>query len=113
MGLWNFFSKSKTVTPSTKKRDKPEQNTPLKKDRIGEIEGYFRKVKAAVIKIKKGPLKMNDRIWIKGYTTDLKLTIKSLEINRKTVQSAKKGQSVGVQVKKRVRRGDGVYRISS
>ena len=108
MTAWNIFSKVKKAVSASNKSNKPK---PQKRDLIGEVEGYYRKVNAAVIKVKKGPVKVEDRVWIFGYTTDIKQTIESMEIDRKPIQSAKKGQSIGVRVKKRVRRGDKVYRV--
>ena len=88
---------------------KDKKNEPDPKTLVGDIDGYYRKVNACAIKIRKGKLKIGDKIWIKGHTTDLKLTIESMEIDRKAVTEAEKGKSVGIHVKKRVRGGDGVY----
>jgi selenocysteine-specific translation elongation factor len=51
-------------------------------------------------------------IRIKGYTTDLELAVESMQINNADVQEAKSGDSVGVKVPDRVRRGDSVYKIT-
>ncbi len=91
---------------------KPQLEKVNPKNRIGEIECYFRKVGVAVIKISKGPLNQNERIWIKGHTTNNKFTTSSMEINHKSVTTAKKGQSVGLKIKQRARRGDQVYRLT-
>ena len=82
-----------------------------KQDIIGEVEGFFKKPGAAVIKIKKGPLHKGDEIWIVGHTTDLKFVIGQMQIDRQDIESADKGQIIGIKVKKRVRRGDVVYRV--
>lgn len=104
MGIFDFLSK--------KKKQTGVEDIPHEEDLVGEVEGFFRKPGAAVIKIKKGPLIQKEKIWIRGHTTDLKCVIESMQINHKDIQRAEKGQSIGVRVKKRCRRGDKVYRIT-
>ncbi len=80
-----------------------------KENIIGVITHYFPKVRAAVIKLKK-PLNTGDVIKIKGHTTDLTQTATSLQIDRVPVDSAKKGQEIGLLVNSRVRQHDKVYK---
>lgn len=77
---------------------------------IGEITHYFSKISVAVIKLK-GALKEGDEIQVKGATTDFKQKAKSMQIEHKTIKSAKKGESVGLKVKDKVRNGDSVYKL--
>ena len=70
---------------------------------------YFPKVRAAVIKLK-APLSIGDTIKIKGHTTDFKQAISSLQIDRVPINSAKKGQEIGLLVDSRVRQHDAVYK---
>jgi hypothetical protein len=76
---------------------------------IGVITHYFPQVRAAVIKLK-APLIVGETIKIKGHTTDFKQTITSLQIDRVPIQSAKKGDEIGVLVDSRVRQHDAVYK---
>lgn len=76
---------------------------------IGQISGYFTKIGVAAIDLE-GPLKVGDKIHIKGHTTDLTEDVKSMQIDRKEVQEAKKGESIGIKVSDRVRPGDKVYK---
>ncbi len=96
MGLFDFL--------------KPKKEEAAKYEEIGVVTHFFSHAKAAVIKIKKGGLKTGDGIYIKGHTTDFKQPVKSLQINRTSVDEAKKGQEIGVKVKSRVRIGDIVYK---
>jgi putative protease len=57
-----------------------------------------------------GSLKVGDKIYIKGHTTDMELVVNSMQIDNKNVTEAKKGDSVGIKVPDRVRRGDVVYK---
>ena len=81
-----------------------------KQELIGNVVHYFPKVKAAVIKIKKGPLLEGDIIYIKGHTTDIKMKITSMQIDCSPIKKATKGKEVGIRVKKRARITDKVYR---
>lgn len=78
---------------------------------IGEVFTYFSKVSVAGIKITSGKLKAGDKIKIKGATTDLDLTIESMQIDRENIEEAKKGDEIGIKVGDRVRPGDKVYLI--
>lgn len=88
-----------------KKSDKSEEVL------IGEVIHYFRKVKAAVIEVKNGEMEIGDGIRIKGHTTDFNEKIGSMQVDHEPVESAKKGEEVAIKVKKKVRRGDKVFKI--
>ena len=77
---------------------------------IGIIENYFSKIGVAVIHVTKGELLLNDSIIIKGSTSDFKMTVNSMEINRKEVEKVKSGEKVGLKVPERVRPGDLVFK---
>ncbi|PIQ87310.1 MAG: translation elongation factor-like protein [Candidatus Omnitrophica bacterium CG11_big_fil_rev_8_21_14_0_20_45_26] len=78
---------------------------------IGAITHYFPHVHAGVLILRSGQLKRGDRIYIKGHTTDFKQIVDSLQIDRVNIETAKKGDEIGIAVKKRVRVGDEVYLI--
>jgi putative protease len=58
------------------------------------------------------PLKIGDKIHIKGHTTDLEMAVASMQVNNVDVKEAKAGDSVGVKLSERVRRGDTVYKVT-
>ncbi len=78
---------------------------------IGKVSHYFPRVKAGAIIIKNGQLSLGDAIRIKGHTTDFKQMIASMQIDRKSIEKAGKGDEIGILVKSRVRIHDKVYRI--
>ena len=88
------------------------ETTPLGEE-IGHVVGFFTVPSAAIIEITKGSLKLGDTIWIRGHTTDLKETVRSMQIEHQDITEAKVGQQVGVKVSARVRRNDRVYRVSA
>ena len=83
----------------------------VKPKQIGVISNFFDHVSVAAIKLAKG-LKVGDRIQITGgEDTDFKQMVKSLQINREKVEKAKKGDEIGIKVKKKVRKGYKVHKI--
>ncbi len=52
------------------------------------------------------------RISSKDHTTDLEMTVDSIQINNEQISEAKSGDSIGVKVSERVRGGDLVYKIT-
>ena len=78
---------------------------------IGKVSDFFARPVVAGIELT-APLKVGDKIHITGHTTDMELTIESMQINNVNVQEAKSGDAVGVKVSDRVRRGDRVYKVT-
>lgn len=83
----------------------------MPEEEIGKVSDFFAHPVVAGIELT-GVLKVGERIHIKGHTTDLELTVNSMQINNVNVTEAKKGDSVGVKVTERVRRGDLVYKVT-
>jgi hypothetical protein len=96
--------------PVLKKKSAIKKITKNEGKLIGLITHYFPHVQAAVIKLK-GPLGKGDTVKIKGHTTDLTQVVSSLQIDRVDIQTAKKGDEIGLQVSSRVRQQDKVYKI--
>lgn len=103
-------SQGKSISPTNKaiKTSTAKVNSPL----VGEITHYFAKIKVVVVKVTKGPLKVGDRINIKGKGTDFIQDIDSMQIESVDVKSARKGQLVGLKVKKAVKVGDKVFKVA-
>ena len=78
---------------------------------IGKVSDFFAHPVVAGIELT-AVLKVGDKIHIKGHTTDLEMTVDSIQINNEQVTKAKPGDSIGVKVSERVRSGDLVYKIS-
>jgi len=82
----------------------------MEEKRIGEVMDYFAKVGVIAIKLS-DTLSVGDTIHIKGHTTDLTQLVDSMQIEHESVKEAKKGKSVGIKVKDKVRKGDEVYKV--
>ena len=78
---------------------------------IGKVSDFFARPVVAGIELT-APLKAGDRIHIMGHTTDMELTVESMQINNVDVKEAKAGDAVGIKVSDRVRRGDTVYKVT-
>lgn len=98
------------VRKSVKKKAIKKTSVPKIKEKIiGKVTHYFPKVRAAVIKLS-APLSIGDAIRIKGHTTNFTQAIASLQIDRLPINSAKKGDEIGLLVNSRVRAGDTAYK---
>jgi translation initiation factor IF-2 len=79
---------------------------------IGKVMDYFGKIGVAGIQVTTGSLNVGDTIRIKGHTTDVTQVVESIQLEHQSVQKADAGQSVGIMVKERVRKGDGVWKVT-
>lgn len=89
-----------------------EEKAKAEEKEIGEITHYFGHVEVGIIEISVGELKNGDKIAIRGHTTNIEQEVKSMQIEHDEVETAKKGDCVGIKVKERVRPGDKVFKIS-
>lgn len=81
----------------------------VKEKEIGEVSNFFEHVNAAAIRLK-APLKVGDTIHITGGETDFEQKVASMQINRKPVKEAKKGDEIGILVKQKVRKDYKVFK---
>lgn len=77
---------------------------------IGRVESYFSNIGVAAIKLNTS-LKKGEKIHIKGNTTDFEQKVSSMQINKKDIAEAKKGDSIGIKVNDKVRPNDVVYKV--
>ena len=78
---------------------------------IGKVSDFFARPVVAAVELT-GSLKVGDKIHIKGHTSDMELVVASMQIENADVPSAKAGDSIGIKVSDRVRKGDEVYKIT-
>ncbi|MHC4365525.1 MAG: translation elongation factor-like protein [Planctomycetota bacterium] len=77
---------------------------------IGTVSDFFARPVVAAIELT-AALRLGDKIRIKGHTTDLELGVESMQIDNAPVEQGKAGDSVGVKIPERARKGDTVYKI--
>ncbi|HJX50837.1 MAG TPA: translation elongation factor-like protein [Candidatus Nanoarchaeia archaeon] len=80
-----------------------------KEKQIGEVSNYFKHVKAAAIKLT-APLKVGDKIKIKGGEKEVELTVDSMQIEKEKIEKAKKGDEIGLLVPEDVHKGNKVFK---
>ncbi len=77
---------------------------------VGEITHYFPKVGVAVVMLE-DTINNGDRIHVKGTQSDFYQTVTSMQIEHQTIQTATKGQDLGMKVSQVVHAGDVVYKV--
>jgi hypothetical protein len=91
--------------------NKQEANRLTEEDiiEIGHIAHFFPKINVAVVELTL-PLAVGNNILIKGPSTDFEQTVESMQIERKSIQRAEGGQSIGLKVAQPVKEKDVVYK---
>ena len=84
----------------------------MSEEEVGRVQSFFRKPSVAAL-VLTGDLSIGDSIRIQGATTDIDMTVESMQINLEPVESAGAGDDVGIKVPERVRPNDRVICVSS
>jgi translation elongation factor EF-1alpha len=77
---------------------------------IGRVTHYFGHLGVMALDLT-DVLTVGSKVHVKGHTTDLVLTVESMQIEHQNVSEAKAGDSVGIRVPEKVRPGDQVFRV--
>ena len=78
---------------------------------VGKVTEFFARPVVAGIQLV-APVKVGDKLHIKGHTTDMEFVVQSMQINNVNVQEARSGDLIGIKVADRVRRGDVAYKVT-
>ncbi|MBP7792297.1 MAG: translation elongation factor-like protein [Candidatus Goldbacteria bacterium] len=78
--------------------------------KIGVVDDFYPKVNVAAFKLD-DELTLGDTIHIQGHTTNLMQKVASMQIDKKDVSNANIGDSVGIKVESKVRKGDIIYKV--
>ena len=78
--------------------------------RLGLVIHYYGRIQVAVIEVLE-EIKIGDRIWFDGVTTDFEQSISSIQIDHKPVMKAAPGMEIALKVTERVRKGDNIFKI--
>ena len=84
----------------------------MSEEEVGRVQSFFRKPSVAAL-VLTGDLAIGDSIRIQGATTDIEMTVESMQINLESVESEGVGDDVGIKVPERVRPNDRVTRVDS
>lgn len=78
---------------------------------IGGVLDFFAHVGVIAVKLN-APLKVGDKIRVVGgENTDFEQVVESMQINRKPVEKAKKGDDIGIKVEGRARKGYKIFKV--
>jgi hypothetical protein len=83
----------------------------MEEKKIGVITHYFGHISVGIIKLD-APLKVGDKIHIKGVHDDVAQSVDSMQIEHESVDSADKGAEVGIKVVEKVHPHDEVYLVA-
>ena len=75
---------------------------------VGVATHFYGQINVGIFKFKK-PVKVGAEIFLRGATTDFSQKIESMQFDHAPITLAKKGQEVGIKVKKKVHEGDHVF----
>jgi len=75
---------------------------------IGVVTHFYGNLEVAIVKFSKS-VAVGTIVRFKGATTDFAQTIDSMQFDHKAIETAKKGQQVGIKVKDKVHEGNEVY----
>lgn len=79
--------------------------------KVGDVDHYYTNIGVAVIDLV-STLRVGDKIMVKGATTEFTQLVKSMQIMHDTVEEAGAGDSIGLKVIDRVRKGDEVFKVA-
>ena len=80
-------------------------------ERIGSVIRYFDKTSIAAVKLEFGDVAVGDTIHVKGNNTDFTQKIDDMEFDHHAVQSAGRGQFIGIKLAQPVKPFDLVYKV--
>lgn len=83
-----------------------------KKEFVGKVYKYWPKSKACAMKLNAGKIKVGDEVYLTSDSMGIKRAkVKSIELERKSVKSAKKGDDIGIDFGVKLPKGTEVYVI--
>ncbi len=77
---------------------------------VGDVEHFYDKINVAAIKLS-GDLRIGDTVELESEEYTVRQKIESMQINRKDVDEASDGESIGIKLRVPVPSGSRVYRI--
>jgi len=78
--------------------------------KVGKITHYFDKISVAVVEIE-NTLSVGDNIKIVGHEEEFTQPVDSMQVEHESVQTAKKGDVVGMKTIQPVKEGDEVFKV--
>ena len=84
----------------------------MSEKKIGTVTHYYNHIHVAGVSITDGELHEGDIIHVKGYTSDFEQKVRSMQIDHKVVNTARRGDQIGLSVIEHAREHDTVYTVT-
>ena len=78
--------------------------------KVGTVTHYYGHIGVAIIALT-GKLSKGDKVKFEGGKTEFEQTVESMQIEHKEIDSAKKGDVIGMKVNEKVGEGADVYLV--
>ena len=104
------FFKPRLSQKFIKVKREDKKKTPLEQE-VGMVTHYFSRIKVIVVKMTGARLKAGDKIHLVGKKTNFFQKVDSMQVESVDVREAKKGQLIGLKVRKEPRIGDKVFKV--
>jgi putative protease len=79
---------------------------------LGKANNYFSNLKVAEFKLENSNLKVGDEILITGPTTGVvQLFVDEIRVDLESVEEAKRGERISIQIKEKIRRADKLFKL--
>lgn len=80
-------------------------------DQIGKVTHYYDKIGVAIVDLTKGSIKVGDSLKFQHGEDEFTQTVDSLQIEKESVDSVKKGDAFGMKVSQPVKPGYAVFAV--
>ena len=80
--------------------------------KVGTITHYYDKIGVGVIELT-DTLSVGDTIRISGHGKEFTQPVSSMQVEHESIQTAKKGQAIGLKIEQEVKDGDEVFKVGS
>lgn len=77
--------------------------------KVGKVTHYYNNAKVAIVEVE-GDVKVGDVVKFVGHGADFEQPLESMQVNHQQVESAKKGDVIGVKVAQEVKEGTEVLK---
>ena len=79
--------------------------------KVGRITHYYNKISVAVVEVL-GTMAVGDKIKITNCDKEFEQVIESMQVEHEKVETAKKGETIGLKVDQPVKKGDEIFKVS-
>lgn len=79
------------------------------KELVGVVTHFFPQIMVAVVRLEKD-LRIGDTVQIEGHGQNFEQVVESIQIDKKPIHSAKRGQEIAIKVANPVKEKDQIFR---